>query len=105
MSSHGAGGPAEGRMRAADHHMPADILAYRAGASVEPRTTSPAGTASPARYSPSNGTTTPRPPRSAGNPPGPISASYLPGSPGTTPGNAPAPGSMMIPGELTGPTT
>ena len=29
----------------------------------------------------------------------------LTGSPGTTLGNAPAPGSMMIPGELTGPTT
>jgi len=41
MSSHGAGGPAEGRMRAADHHMPAGILAYHAGASAEPRTTSP----------------------------------------------------------------
>jgi len=29
MSSHGAGGPAEGRMQAADHYMPAGILAYR----------------------------------------------------------------------------
>jgi len=44
MSSHGAGGPAEGRMQAADHYMPAGILAYRTGASMEPRTTSPGAT-------------------------------------------------------------
>jgi hypothetical protein len=74
MSSHGAGGPAEGRMRAADHYMPA-------------------------------GTTTPRPPPFSWKFTRTDLGQLLTRSPGTTPGNAPAPGSMMIPDELTGATT